>query len=142
MARRIAVLMLLLCLGIGSLFAAGQTSKVCFSDACITAEVTTSSPERSRGLMFRKKLEPATGMLFVFEKESQYSFWMKNMLFAIDIIWLDKDKKIVALKENATVCAAGDCEVYRPNKDALYVVETEAGFIQAHRIKPGDQARF
>lgn len=91
--------------------------------------------------MFRKQLDPGSGMLFVFDKESRYSFWMKNMLFPIDIIWLDKDKKVVAVKERAPVCADA-CEVYHSNRDAQYVIETEAGFIQAHQVKPGDQVNF
>ncbi len=120
---------------------ATEIRKVCFPDTCIQAEVVSSGKEREAGLMFRKQLEPGSGMLFVFEKEGQYSFWMKNMSFPIDIIWLDKDKKIVGFKENAPVCSES-CPAYQPNTNASYVIETCAGFIQAHGIERGDQVRF
>jgi len=59
----------------------------------VTAEIAKTEEERARGLMFRDRLGENEGMLFIFEEPDFYSFWMKNMKFPIDIIWLSEEKK-------------------------------------------------
>jgi hypothetical protein len=61
----------------------------------ITAELAVTEEERQQGLMYREKIDSDQGMLFIFEEEEKYSFWMKNMKFSIDILWLDRDKRKV-----------------------------------------------
>ncbi len=62
------------------------------SGKSVTAELAVSDEERARGLMFREKILPDQGMLFVFETEDLHSFWMKNTLVVLDMLWLDSEK--------------------------------------------------
>ena len=59
------------------------------------------------GLMFRENMDSDRGMLFIFEKEGEYPFWMKNTLIPLDIIWINKDKEVVFISENAQPCEEG-----------------------------------
>ena len=70
----------------------------------INAELAITVEQRIRGLMFREKLNFDQGMLFVFEEENIQSFWMKNCLIYLDIIWLDKDKRIIHMETAVPPC--------------------------------------
>ena len=63
----------------------------------INIELATTPLERTKGLMFRENLQG--GMLFIFEEEDTHSFWMKNTLIPLDIIWLNKNKEVVSIEE-------------------------------------------
>ena len=91
--------------------------------------------------MFRKRLPDDAGMLFVFNQEGVYSFWMKNTRFAIDIIWISKDKKVSYIVDNATPCA-DDCQSLTPSVSAKYVLELNSGFVRKNNIKIGDRVEF
>ena len=114
---------------------------VCIKDACIQAEVASTFEEREKGLMFRDSLPDNAGMLFIFEEEGLYSFWMKNMRFSLDIIWLDLNKKIVDIKENIPPCSES-CEILNPGNKAKYVLEVNAGFTRRNKIKAGEAVKF
>ena len=113
-------------------------STICFSEKCFYIEVARTESERERGLMFRKNLSQNTGMLFVFDKEAIYPFWMKNTLISLDIIWIRKDKKIVFIKENAEPCDTDACPHINPAAEALYVLEINAGISENFGLKIGD----
>ena len=123
---------------------------VCVKDVCVQAEVVDTDAARQLGLMFRENLPEGRGMLFVFEDEGRYGFWMKNMKFPIDIIWIDKEKRVVDIKPNLFPCqevresfAGGDkeksCEIFEPRAKALYALEVEVGFCRRNKIKIGDK---
>jgi uncharacterized membrane protein (UPF0127 family) len=115
--------------------------EVCFPSTCIQAEVADTAEERSRGLMYREQLEEGEGMLFVFEEEAAHSFWMKNTLIALDIIWVGRNKKVVHV-ETTLPCTTEACQSYVPNTPALYVVEANAGFAEDNGIEVGDAVEF
>lgn len=112
-----------------------DSALVCFQSACINAELAETGEERSQGLMFREHLEE--GMLFVFETESIHSFWMKNTLIPLDMIWIGKNKQVVHL-EHAVLCTTENCGLYTPSAPALYVLETNAGFVETNGVSVGD----
>ena len=114
---------------------------VCIKDICIQAEVVSVFAEREKGLMFRESLAVDKGMLFIFEEEGLYSFWMKNMRFPLDIIWLGLNKKIVEIEENVPPCSES-CEILSPENKAKYVLEVNAGFTRRNKIKVGEVVRF
>lgn len=110
--------------------------KICIKDLCIRAEVVATEKSRERGLMFRKSMRQDQGMLFVFEKEALYNFWMKNTRFPLDIIWIDSQKRIVDIYEYALPCK-DVCKDISPKATALYVLEVNAGLVKKHKIKIG-----
>jgi len=101
----------------------------------IMAELAVTPAERERGLMFREKLEPDQGMLFVFEEEDLYSFWMKNTLIPLDIIWINCHQQIVHIEKNVPPCTQDPCPGYRPRQPALYVLELKAGQAEANNLQ-------
>jgi uncharacterized membrane protein (UPF0127 family) len=114
---------------------------LCIKDICIQAEIVSSFAARELGLMFRESLADDRGMLFIFEEEGSHGFWMKNMRFPLDIIWLNSNKKIVDIKENIFPCGQS-CEILTPKTKAKYVLEVNAGFVQRNKIKIGELVRF
>lgn len=108
----------------------------------IIAELAVTPQERQRGLMFREKLEEDQGMLFVFVQEGLHSFWMKNMKIALDILWLDKDKRIVHIEKEVPACITPDCPSYAPQIPALYVLELQCGSVDRLGINMYDRLDF
>jgi len=108
----------------------------------VTAELAVTDEERQLGLMFREKINPDQGMLFIFEEEGIHSFWMKNMRFSLDILWLDKDKRIVHVERNAPPGKKPPYPSYSPVYPAKYVLELKAGSIDEHKLKVFDRLEF
>lgn len=113
---------------IKSIKIAGQEVKV---DLAITAG------EQEMGLSGRENLLENTGMLFVFEKEGIYPFWMKDMNFPIDMIWINGGMRVVYIQENAT--PESYPEIFDPKTNAKYVLEVPAGFSKNNNLKVGDK---
>ncbi len=80
---------------------------------------------RTRGLSNKTYLPEDKGMLFIFEKPDQYSFWMKEMNFSIDIVWIDEKGKVIFVRENVSPDTYPT--LFTPPKSALYVLELNAG---------------
>lgn len=93
----------------------------------LNVEPVYTEAAREHGLSGRKYLAKNSGMLFVFPKEDYYAFWMKDMLFPIDIIWMDKNYKVVYIKKNVQPCTLLHCVQYIPDKPAQYVLEVLPG---------------
>lgn len=108
----------------------------------IYAELAVTDQERQLGLMYRECLNPDQGMLFVFEREEIQSFWMKNMKFSIDIIWLDRDKRIVHIEKNVPPCKNEDCPSYAPPVSSKYVLEIKQGYSEEYDLKLYDRIDF
>ena len=108
----------------------------------IFADLAKTEEERTQGLMFRKTLNADQGMLFVFEEEGLYSFWMKNMNFSIDILWLDRQKRIVHLERDVPPCKKEPCPTYTTALPAKYVLELKAGSIEKRKLKLYDRIEF
>lgn len=115
--------------------------EVCVKNTCLKAEIASSLEERRLGLMFRESLPKDRGMLFILDFKESSSFWMKNMQFPLDIIWIDKDKVISEIMQNVLPCSKS-CPDLIPQQQASFVLEVNAGFVQKHRIKAGDKVRF
>ena len=106
------------------------------------AELAVTDQERQLGLMYRESINADQGMLFVFEREGIYSFWMKNMKISIDIIWLDKDKRIVHIEKNVPPCETEDCPSYAPAALSKYVLEIKSGFSEEYELTLYDKLEF
>lgn len=110
----------------------------------ILAEVADTTEKRSRGLMFRESLPKDRGMLFTFAEPQPWTFWMKNTRIPLDIIWMDRNKKIVHIERNVPGCDRTDdgCPQYQPNDDALYVLEVAAGMADVLKLQRGIRLTF
>ncbi|MBX4198550.1 DUF192 domain-containing protein [Candidatus Parcubacteria bacterium] len=98
-------------------------------------ELADTAEERTLGLSGRTSLPQDTGLLFIFEEAGRWGFWMKDMHFSIDIIWLDENYKVVGLKENAK--PESYPETFMPQAPAKYVLETNVNFIKNNNIQYG-----
>ena len=97
--------------------------------------------EQTRGLSDRPRLEADQGMLFIFPKSQIRSFWMKNMRFPIDIIWIE-DNKIINISKNLPPEGQQPQNHYSSDKPANYVLEVNAGFVEEHSIEVADKIIF
>ncbi len=138
----VAVFGLILFSAVEFLVSSKNISKVCFKNNCFEAEIAKTQTERQKGLMGRNELGSNKGMFFIFDKDGVYSFWMKNTLLPLDIIWLDNNYKVVYIKENAKPCDNDFCERITPNSEARYVLEVNGGICDKLKIKIGDIADF
>ena len=126
--------------------ASDDWNRIRVGDKILNLEVARSLIDRQRGLSGR---EPATfpsdtGMLFVFGKPGLHEFWMKDMKFPIDIIWLDENLKVIDIKEWAEPASyyTDPPQNFVPQDLAQYVLETNAGFAESARLKIGTQAEI
>jgi len=107
----------------------------------IRAEIADNPITQTKGLMFRKNLPENEGMLFIFNNEGYHNFWMMNMSFPIDIIWVNKEKVVVDITKNVQPCKLL-CPIYRPNEKAMYVLEVNANFTEEHKVVIGKPLEF
>lgn len=106
------------------------------NNAVLNIEIADTTEKREDGLSGRENLPENQGMLFPFEKEDYYSFWMKDMDFPIDIIWIGNDLKIVDIAEN--ISPKTYPKNFKPSRPAKYAIETNAYWIRNNNIKIGD----
>lgn len=111
----------------------------------ISAKVAANPQTRNKGLSKIESLPFNEGMFFVFEQKGRYSFWMKDMKFPIDIIWIDENKKIVNISKNALPepnKPDKDLTIYISSYDVKYVLEINAGLAGANNLEIGDSVSF
>mgnify|MGYP001557919621 CR=1 FL=1 len=115
--------------------AAEQATIAEFGGVSLRIEYATTSSARERGLGGRKSIAPDEAMLFVFQKDAVYGFWMKDTLVPLDLFWLDAKGHVVSIA--ADVATSSYPHVFYPTVPARYVLETVAGFARAHHVKTG-----
>lgn len=115
--------------------------KVKINEKEILVEIAETNLEKARGLSGKTNLTSNEGMLFVFPNNTQPSFWMKDMLMPLDLIWI-ADGKIVHIHKNVPPPTRGqtdtDLPLYRPPQPINYVLEVNGGFSDAFGVKAGD----
>ena len=132
----------LMALSCGQGCAADLPPQVCSAKKCFSVDMMSTPEQREQGLMFYASLPEDQGMFFIFEESGRYPFWMKNMKFAIDILWIDENKRIVDIKDHVPACEAEPCTVYTPKSNARYVLELSAGAAQANGLKVGEELKI
>jgi hypothetical protein len=106
-------------------------------------DLALTQDQQTKGLAVKSHMNESEGMLFVFQQPSRPSFWMKDMKFPIDIIWLGANRSVVYIAPNLEPCPSqSNCPGYVPNRDSLYVLETTAGFSHRHNVTVGTQTNF
>ncbi|MBC8495201.1 DUF192 domain-containing protein [archaeon] len=110
---------------------------VIINDINIDVEIADSFSVQMQGLMYREELGEYSGMLFIFPDEIERTFWMKNTLIPLDMIFIDSNMKIVKIVQ-AKPCIKDPCEHYPSERAAMYVLEVNKGFSESHGIKEGN----
>jgi uncharacterized membrane protein (UPF0127 family) len=105
----------------------------------LEVQIADTDPRRARGLMFQEQLPFDEGMLLVFDDANKRSIWMLNMQFPLDVIWIDDNSRVVFIEKNIPPCKTAletvTCPSYKGgSKDAKYVLEVTAGFVDAFKI--------
>ncbi len=105
----------------------------------IEVEVADNDREREIGLMYRKSMDDNRGMFFIFNKEEPQSFWMKNTIMPLDIMYVNLANEIVKIHKNTVPFSESSIPSGKP---ATYVVEVAAGFTDRYGIAEGDLISF
>jgi uncharacterized membrane protein (UPF0127 family) len=125
--------------------AALPSGRVVLAGQAVEVEVAQSEAARARGLSGRAELAPGRGMLFLHERPGLHAYWMKDMRFAIDILWL-REGRVVDVAHRVQPEPPGtadrDLPSYAPRAPADAVLEVPAGFARAHGWDVGQQASF
>lgn len=108
-----------------------------FGSQILQLEIVDNADLRKKGLSGRESLLSDQGMLFVFDSPGVECFWMKDMKFPIDIVWLDEQKQVVHMKENVT--PESYPESFCPKTSAKYVLEVRSGLAKEQNIRIGSQ---
>lgn len=114
-----------------------RSNQISINGKIIHILIAKTKTEITRGLGGREFLDNNSGMLFIMPKHDKYTFWMKDMQFPIDIIWIS-DHQIVDITKNIPVEKNGSLTLYQPKKEANYVLEVNSGYTDLYKIKIGD----
>ena len=136
-----AVLLILVAGALGAgcvLFKPAATTRIMFGGVVLTVETAATPADQQKGLSDRDSMASDHGMLFVFDSEAMWGFWMKGMRFSLDIIWFDSQKRAVFMEQGLPPCTPESCPIYTPPVNALFVLEVNAGFVEAHNVAIGN----
>ncbi|MBI4875263.1 MAG: DUF192 domain-containing protein [Acidobacteria bacterium] len=110
----------------------------------IKAERMVLTTDLARGMMFRQSLAPDRGMLFFHERDGTYSYWMYQTLIPLDILWMDRNRRIVEISADTPPCKteASRCPHYGGSYRSRYVLEIGGGMAAKYGLKVGDVLEF
>lgn len=117
-----------------------KTVLVTIRNKIVEAQIADNLITRKQGLSSRAGLGENQGMLFVYNEPGSYSFWMKDMNFPIDIIWIDENYKIVDISKN--VSPSTFPQTFQSSNPAKYIIEVNANWSDVNFIKIGDLVSF
>lgn len=115
--------------------------QVRFDSITVSAELADSPEEWQLGLMNRKSLAENKGMLFAFSDEARRSFWMKNTLMPLDVIFISANLTVVDV-QTMEPCSEEPCRLYPSAAPAKYALEVNKGFAKKHDIAAGDKVEI
>lgn len=123
--------------------ASGSGSWVELKGERFAVEIADDDQERAQGLMFREQLGDGRGMLFIHEREEPRSYWMKNTRIPLDILYFDKERRLVAQQREVPPCPDGTaCPSYPSRAPARYVLELDAGEALRMDLRNGERITF
>jgi uncharacterized membrane protein (UPF0127 family) len=119
---------------------AGNKEIIHINNKAVTVEVADERAEQIQGLSGRTGLEENEGMLFVFPEAQIHYFWMKDMNFSLDMIWIDSMGSVIDITKNISPDTFP--KTFGPSSPALYVLEVNAGWSDRNNITVGDVVKF
>ncbi len=134
------VLLGLLALAAWSIFQPEEQTRVHLGDSVFSVAVAANEQDRQQGLSGVRQLKQNSGMLFAYAENDRWGIWMKDMHIALDIVWLDEEKRVVHIVKNATPDTYP--QVFRPETPARYVLELNAGAVERNNVQVGKKAEF
>jgi hypothetical protein len=105
----------------------------------IQVEIAKTPQELAKGLSGRSGIAADRGMLFIFDYKDYYEFWMKDVQFPLDFIWINGDKVVDITPSVQPPLFDGDLKIYKPQEPVDKVLEVKADFTFFHQIKAGDR---
>lgn len=115
-----------------------EVKKIGLGNCSFEVEEAVSIGEREKGLSDRDSICRKCGMLFIFEKQDIYGFWMRNMRFDLDIVWI-KDNKVLGIQENVKY---DSLNTFYPKGKIDKVLEINSGEAKKCNIKEGENLRL
>ena len=137
----LVILTLLITSGCANKSASKNWPEICLNQTCFSIELAKTEQEREYGLMNRTSLPEKSWMLFIFDTEDYRTFWMKDTLIPLDMIWIDSGLNVVGIRE-ADPCTQNPCSIYNPWKTASYVLELNKWISAKYGIKAWDKAEL
>ena len=107
--------------------------------ASVTVEIADDAMERAQGLMHRTQMDENAGMLFIFPAESHLSFWMKDTLIPLDMLFIKADLTVLGIVENAEPMTETSRAV---DGNAMYVLEVNGGWCKRHDVVAGARVKL
>ena len=118
------------------------TPAVALKGHAFSVEIANTPAEQEHGLMDRTSMPAGHGMLFVFPDSQPRTFWMKNTLIPLDMLFFDAHHRVVAIQADAQPCKADPCRLYPSTAPARYVLELNAGTAAKLGLHKGDVITF
>ncbi len=119
------------------------TNFVKIKNLIIPVDLAITPDQQAKGLSIKNILNESQGMLFPFHNPGDYSFWMKDMKFPLDILWINSDNKIVHIEKNLQPCVFFLlCPSYSPHSISKYVLEVNSNYTTKNNITVGDIVSF
>ena len=122
-----------------------ESVKLTIKDQTLKVEIADDKAEQEIGLMNRESLDEDRGMLFVYQTPKVPTFWMKDMLIPLDMIFIGTDKKINYIEKNVPICNETDstkCPTYSSSAPVQYILEVAAGYAEKNKLQVGDLVEF
>lgn len=129
----------------GPASAVAETRAVTLPDGTVLqAELKVRPGDMALGMMHRDALPPGRAMLFIHPEPGRYGYWMHNVRVPLDIIWLDRERRIVEISAQTPPCLKppSECPSYGGNQESMFVLELNGGQAAAYGLKTGDRLNF
>lgn len=107
-----------------------------------TVEIADTPKKQEIGMMYRESMPDDFGMLFPYKYDEHLGFWMRNCKISLDIIYLDKDKRVINIHANVPPCPGDPCKSYYSKRPARYVLELRGKRAAELGLKEGDEVFF
>jgi hypothetical protein len=108
----------------------------------LQVEVADTQASRELGLSYRQTMGNDEGMLFIFEQPGRYGFWMKDMNFPLDIIWINQNGVVVDVQRDLSPETYREKKTYMNTSDANYVLEINAGMAEKFGLYIGSKVKI
>jgi M6 family metalloprotease-like protein len=119
-----------------------STAEIRIDGVMLRVNLVTTLSAQEKGLSGVSSLPKNEGMLFIFDHEDYWAFWMIGMKFPLDIIWFNSQRQVTWTEPNLQPCSQNDCPIITPEVKSMYVLEVNSGFIAQNHITLGTTFSF